>query len=78
MEKVSVLSGGLNFNTLFPTFAKKRATILNRFLPGWTNDRIDSKLFIPKNRDARPIRLRPSSFASASNRATAAKCSRCQ
>ena len=57
MEKVSVLSGGFNFNTLFPTFAKKRASLLNRFLPGWTSDRIDSKLFIPRNRDTKPIRL---------------------
>ena len=57
MEKVSALSGGLNFNTLFPTFAKKKASLLNRFLPGWTNDRIDSKLFIPRNRDSKPIRL---------------------
>ncbi|TNF90710.1 MAG: alpha/beta fold hydrolase, partial [Gammaproteobacteria bacterium] len=55
MEKVSTLSG--NFNNLFPRFAKKRADLLNRFLPGWTNDRIDSKLFIPKTRDTKPLRL---------------------
>jgi len=57
MEKVSVLSGSFNFNNLFPTFAKKKASLLNRFLPGWTNERIDSKLFIPKNRDTRVLRL---------------------
>ena len=57
MEKVPVLSSGFNINTLFPTFAKKRASLLNRFLPGWTNERIDSKLFIPKNRDNKPLRL---------------------
>ena len=62
MEKVSVLSGSLNFNTLFPTFAKKKASLLNRFLPGWTNERIDSKLFIPKNRDTKILRL-PRNFS---------------
>ena len=57
MEKVSTLSGSFNFNTLFPTFAKQKASLLNRFLPGWTNDRIDSKLFIPRNRDSKPVKL---------------------
>ena len=57
MEKVSTLSGNFNLNNLFPTFAKKRADLLTRFLPGWTNDRIDSKLFIPKTRDTKPLRL---------------------
>ncbi len=57
MEKVSTLAGGFNFNTLCPTFAKKKADLLTRFLPGWTNNRIDSKLFIPKIKDSKPLRL---------------------
>jgi len=57
MEKVSSLSGSFNFNNLFPTFAKKKASLMTRLMPGWTNDKIDSMLFVPKAKDARPIKL---------------------
>ncbi len=57
MEKVSSLSGSFNFNNLFPTFAKKKASLMTRLMPGWTNNKIDSMLFVPKAKDARPIKL---------------------
>ena len=57
MEKVSSLSDSFNFNNLFPTFAKKKASLMTRLMPGWTNNKIDSMLFVPKAKDARPIKL---------------------
>ncbi len=57
MEKVSSLSGSFNFNNLFPTFAKKKASLMTRLIPGWTNNKIDSMLFVPKAKDAKPTKL---------------------
>ena len=57
MEKTSTLTSGINFNNLFPTFAKKKASLMTRLMPGWTNNKIDSMLFVPKARDNRPLRL---------------------
>ena len=57
MEKVSALSGSFNFNNLFPTFAKKKARLMTRLMPGWTNNKIDSMLFVPRVRNAKPIKL---------------------
>ena len=64
MEKVSALSGSFRFNNLFPTFAKKKASLMTRLMPGWTNNKIDSLLFVPKTRDNKPIRL-PRGFTEA-------------
>lgn len=57
MEKVSSLSGSFSFNNLFPTFAKKKASLMTRLMPGWTNNKIDSMLFVPKTRDTKHIKL---------------------
>ena len=57
MEKASTIVSGINFNNLFPTFAKKKASLMTRLMPGWTNNKIDSMLFIPKTRETRPKTL---------------------
>lgn len=57
MEKTSTLTSGINFNNLFPTFAKKKASLMTRLMPSWTNNKIDSMLFVPKARDNKPLRL---------------------
>jgi hypothetical protein len=36
MEKTSTLTSGINFNNLFPTFAKKKASLMTRLMPSWT------------------------------------------
>lgn len=57
MEKVSSLSSRLSLNNLFPTFAKKKASLMTRLIPSWTNNKIDSMLFVPKIKDAKSIKL---------------------
>jgi hypothetical protein len=37
MEKTSTLTSGINFNNLFPTFAKKKASLMTRLMPSWTD-----------------------------------------
>jgi len=53
MEKASSITGSINFNNLFPTFAKKKASLMTRLMPSWTNNKIDSMLFIPKAKDTK-------------------------
>ena len=57
MEKTSSLPGNTNVNNLFSFFAKKRSRLLGKFVPGWTNNKIDSMLFIPKTTDTKAVRL---------------------
>ncbi|MDH3859196.1 MAG: alpha/beta hydrolase, partial [Gammaproteobacteria bacterium] len=38
-------------------FAKKKAGVLGKYVPGWTNDKIDSMLFVPKATDTKAVRL---------------------
>jgi hypothetical protein len=44
MEKTSTLTSGINFNNLFPTFAKKKASLMTRLMPSWTLPRPKSRL----------------------------------
>ena len=46
-------------------FARKRGVLLNRILPGWTNNNIDAQLFMPG-----PGETRPSGFRGDSNSPT--------
>jgi esterase/lipase len=57
MEKTSSLPGNTNINSLFSFFSRKRSRLLGKFVPGWTNNRIDSMLFIPKATDTKAVRL---------------------
>ena len=57
MEKVSSLPGKPNINNLFSFFAKHKAGLMGRLVPGWTNDKIDAMLFTPKATDIKPVRL---------------------
>ena len=57
MEKISSLSSISNVGNLFSSLARRKASVLGKYLPGWTNDKIDSMLFIPKATDAKEIRL---------------------
>ncbi len=57
MEKTSSLPGNFSLRSLFPTFAKNKARLLNKMLPGWTSNKIDAMLFVPKNKDAKAFRL---------------------
>lgn len=57
MEKISSLSSISSVGNLFSSLAKRKASVLGKYLPGWTNDKIDSMLFVPKATDAKEIRL---------------------
>ena len=57
MERISSLSSISSVGNLFSSFAKKKASIMGRYVPGWTNDKIDSMLFIPKATDTKAVRL---------------------
>jgi esterase/lipase len=57
MEKTSSLPGNTNASNLFSFFAKKKARLLGKFVPGWANNKIDSMLFIPATTDSKAVRL---------------------
>jgi|GEM_PF-572437 len=57
MEKASSLPGKPNVGNLFSFFAKHKAGLMGRLVPGWTNDKIDAMLFTPKTTDIKPVRL---------------------
>jgi len=57
MEKATSLPGKPNVGNLFSFFAKKKAGLMGKFVPGWTNNKIDAMLFTPKATDIKPVRL---------------------
>jgi hypothetical protein len=57
MEKISSLPNFSNVGNLFGRFAKTKASLLDKFVPGWTNDKIDAMLFVPKAEDNKTVRL---------------------
>jgi len=57
MEKTSTLPGNFPFSNLYSRLTRKKANLLNRLVPGWTNNKIDAMLFVPKTRDAKSVRL---------------------
>jgi esterase/lipase len=57
MEKASSLPCKPNIGNLFSFFAKHKAGLMGRLVPGWTNDKIDAMLFTPKATDIKPVRL---------------------
>jgi len=57
MEKISSLPSFSNVGNLFGRFAKTKASLLDKFVPGWTNDKIDAMLFVPKTENNKTVRL---------------------
>ena len=57
MLKTTSLAGNLSIGNLITPLTKKRASFLDMLLPGWSNKKIEAKLFTPKARDARTFRL---------------------
>ena len=57
MEKASSLPGSTNVGNLFSFFARQKAGLMGKFVPGWTNNKIDAMLFTPKASDIKPVRL---------------------
>lgn len=57
MEKATSLPGNSNINSLFSFFAKKKAGLMGRFVPGWSNNKIDEMLFTPRAADIKAVRL---------------------
>lgn len=57
MEKTSSLPANPNLGGLFGFFARKKAGMLGKLVPGWTNNKIDSMLFIPRASDIKTVRL---------------------
>lgn len=57
MEKISSLPNISSVGNLFSGLARKKASVLGKFIPGWTNEKIDSMLFIPKASDSKEVRL---------------------
>ncbi|MDH3538282.1 MAG: alpha/beta hydrolase, partial [Gammaproteobacteria bacterium] len=57
MEKIEQAPGNSSFGNLFTRIAKKKSSLINKIAPRWTNSRIDAMLFVPKAKDAKPLRL---------------------
>ncbi len=57
MEKTTSLAANLTPGNLFADFFKKRGTLLNKIVPGFTQNKIEAMLFKPSKRDARALRL---------------------
>ena len=57
MEKITSLPVISRVGNLLSTFAKTKADLLDKFVPGWTNDKIDAMLFVPKTEEIKTVRL---------------------
>jgi pimeloyl-ACP methyl ester carboxylesterase len=57
MEKVTSLPGNTSVSNLFTFFARKKAGLMGKFVPGWTSNKIDEMLFTPKASDIKSARL---------------------
>jgi pimeloyl-ACP methyl ester carboxylesterase len=57
MEKISSLPGISRVGHLFSAFAKTKSGLLDKLVPGWTNDKIDAMLFVPKMENSKTVRL---------------------
>jgi pimeloyl-ACP methyl ester carboxylesterase len=57
MEKATSLPGKPNVGSLVSFFAKKKAGLMGKFVPGWSDNKIDAMLFTPKATDIKPVRL---------------------
>jgi pimeloyl-ACP methyl ester carboxylesterase len=57
MEKATSLPGSSNVSNLFSLFAKTKAGLMGKFVPGWTNNKIDEMLFTPRAADIKTVRL---------------------
>jgi pimeloyl-ACP methyl ester carboxylesterase len=57
MEKTTSLPARPNVGNLFSFFAKKKAGLMGKFVPGWTDNKIDAMLFTPKTTDIKPVRI---------------------
>jgi pimeloyl-ACP methyl ester carboxylesterase len=57
MEKATSLPGSSNVGNLFSFFARQKAGLMGKLVPGWTNNKIDAMLFTPKATDIKPVRL---------------------
>ena len=57
MHKTMTIAENSGIGNLTSFFARKRGVLINRFLPGWTNNKIDSQLFMPAGRSNKSFRL---------------------
>ena len=57
MEKATLLPGKPNVGNLISFFAKKKAGLMGKFVPGWSSTKIDTMLFTPRATDIKPTRL---------------------
>jgi len=57
MEKATSLPGRTNVGNLFSFITRQKSGLIGKFVPGWTNNKIDAMLFTPKLTDIKPVRL---------------------
>lgn len=57
MEKATSLPGSSNVSNLFSFFAKTKAGLMGRFVPGWSSNKIDEMLFTPRAADIKTAHL---------------------
>jgi len=57
MEKTTSLPGRTNVGNLFSFITRQKSGLIGKFVPGWTNNKIDAMLFTPKLTDIKPVRL---------------------
>jgi esterase/lipase len=57
MEKSSTLPGNSRPAGLSSFISRNKTRLLSKIVPGWTNNQIDSMLFVPKSTQSKPVRL---------------------
>jgi len=57
MEKTTTLRSSLGIGSIFSSLKHRKALLFDRLLPGWSNNQIDSMLFVPRARDSKATRL---------------------
>jgi pimeloyl-ACP methyl ester carboxylesterase len=57
MEKSSSLPGNSSSSGLTSFFSRNTTRLLGKIVPGWTNNQIDSMMFVPKSAQSKPVRL---------------------
>ena len=57
MEKTTTTPANTGSAGLFSRLARKKDSLIDSLVPGWTDNRIESRLFVPGNRDAKAVRV---------------------
>jgi len=57
MEKTTEMSASAGSSGLLSRLARKKDSLINSLVPGWSDNKIETMLFVPANRDSKAVRV---------------------